>query len=74
MVATVTIYVNTTVIMTMTGTTTMIMTMVVTSTMIITMVANTTMAKIFKQVQQDNFYCLLKMIKKATKIQFALLL
>ena len=74
MVATITIYVNTTVIMTMTGTTTMIMTMVVTKTMIMTMVATTTIAKIFKQVQQYNFYCLLKMIKNATKIQFALLL
>ena len=62
-VATLTIYVNTT----------MIMTMVITKTMIMTMVATTTMANIFKQVQQDNFYFLLKMIKKATKIQFALL-
>ena len=74
MVATITVYVNTTVIMTMTGTTTMIVTMVVTQTMIMTMVANATMAKNFKQVQQDNFYYLLKMIKKTTKIQFALLL
>ena len=74
MVATITAYVNTTVIMTMTGTTTMIMTMVVTKTMIMTIIATTTMAEIFKQIQQDNFYCLLKMIKKATKIQFALLL
>ena len=64
MVATITIYVNTTVIMTM----------VVTKTMIMTMVVTTTMAKIFKQVQQDNFYCLPKMIKKGTKIQFAPLL
>ena len=64
MVATITIYVNTT----------MIMTMVVTKTMIMTMVVTTTIVEIFKQVQQDNFYCLLKMIKKATKIQFALLL
>ena len=52
----------------------MTMTMIVTKTMIMTMVATTTMTKIFKQVQQDNFYCLLKMIKKDTKIQFALLL
>ena len=80
MVATIAIYANTTVIMTMTmtmaitGTTTMIMTMIVTKTMIMTMVATTTMTKMFKQVQQDNFYCLLKMIKKETKIQFALLL
>ena len=66
MVATVTIYVNTTVIMIMT------MTMKGTTTMIMTVVATTIMTKIFKQVQQDNFYCLLKMIKKATKIQFAL--
>ena len=78
MVVTITIYVNTTVIMTMTmtGTTTMIMTMVGTKTMIMTMVATTTMTmtKMFKQVQQDNFYCMLKMIQKVTKIQFALLL
>ena len=71
MVASITIYVNTTVIMTMTmtGTTTMIMTMVVTKTMIMTMVATTTITvtKIFKQVQQDNFYCLLKMIKRLRK-------
>ena len=39
-----------------------------------TMVGNETITKIFKQVQQDSFYCLLKMIKKDTKIQFALLL
>ena len=68
MVVTITIYVNTrvtmTMTMTMTGTTTMIMTMVLTKTMIIAMLASTTMTKIFKQVQQDNFYCLLKMIKK----------
>ena len=78
MVATITIYVNTTMIMTMTmtmtGTTTMIMTMVVTKTMIMTMVATTTMTKFFKQVQQDSFYCLLKMIRKDAKVQFALLL
>ena len=78
MVATITIYVNTTVIMTMnmtvTGIATIIMTMVFTKTMIMAAVATTTMTKIFKQVQQYNFYCLLKMIKKATKIQFALLL
>ena len=48
-VATITIYVNKTVRMTMTGTTAMIMTNAVTKTMIITMVATTTMAKIFKK-------------------------
>ena len=80
MVATITVYLNTTVIMTMTmtmtmtGTTIMIMTMVVTKTMIMTMVATTTITKNFKQVQQDNLYCLLKMIKKDIKIQFILLL
>ena len=77
MVVTTTIYVNTTVIMTMTATTKMIMTMVATKTMIMTMIATmtknmtTTMTKnittnmttIFKQVQKDNFCCLLKMIK-----------
>ena len=60
----------------------MIMTMTVSKTKIMTMVATTTMtesitinmAKIFKQKQKDNFYCLLRIIKKATKIQFALLL
>ena len=60
--------------MNMTGTKTMIMTMVPIKAMIVAMVAATTMAKIFKQVPQNNFYCFLKMIKKATKIQFALLL
>ena len=73
MVATITIYVNTIVIMamamTMTETTTRI-----TKTRIMAVVAPTTMTKISKQVQQDNFYCLVKMIKKATKNQFALLL
>ena len=73
-----TIYVNTTLIMTMNPTTTMIMTMTATKTMIMTMIATmtknmtTTMAKdittsvttIFKQVQKDNFYCLLKKIKR----------
>ena len=74
----------------MAATTTMIMTMAATKTMIMTMAAATTMTKnitttmtkiiatnvatIFKQVQKDNFYCLLKIIKKVTKIQFALLL
>ena len=62
-VATITIYVNTTVIMIVTGTTTMIM----------IMAATATMAKIFKEVQQDNFYCMFKMIKKTTKIQFSIL-
>ena len=82
MVVTITIYVNTTVIMTMTGAATRIMIMAVSKTMIMTVVATTTMAKnmtinmtkIFKQAQKDNFYCLLRMIKKAMKIQFALLL
>ena len=82
MVVTTTIAVTTAVIMTMTATTSMIATMAATKTMIMTMVATTTMTKnittnmatIFKQVQKDNFYCLLKMIKKVTKIQFALLL
>ena len=68
MVATITIYVNTTVIMTMAmtmamaGTTTMIMTMVLTKTMIMAMVATMT-----KNFQQDNFYCLIKMIKRLQK-------
>ena len=57
--------------MTMTGTTTVIMTMALTKTMIMAMVATTTtttfMTKIFNQVQQDNFYCLLKMIKRLQK-------
>ena len=56
MVATITIYVNTTAIMTMaitmTGTATMIMTMIVTKTMIMTMVAIKTITKIFKHVQK----------------------
>ena len=67
----------------------MIMTMAATEAMIMTMVATTTITKsmattmtknittinatFLKQVQKDNFYCLLKMIKKVTKIQFALL-
>ena len=85
MVVTTTIYVNTTMIMTMTATTTMIMTMGVAKAMILiataTMAKNmtpamakyitTNMATIFKQ--KDNFYCLLKMIKKVMKIKFALL-
>ena len=68
---------NTMVIMTMTMTMTMTgttATLVVTKTKIMTMVATTSMKKISKQVQEDNFYCLLKMIKKDTEIQFALLL
>ena len=81
MVVITTIYVKTTDIMTMTATTTMIMTMAVTKTMIMTMIATTTMTKnrtttmtknittnmttIFKQIQKDNCYCLLKIIKKA---------
>ena len=58
----------------------MIMTMAVTETYIMIMVAIKTknmtinMTKIFKRVQKENFYCLLRIIKKATKIQFALLL
>ena len=32
------------------------------------------MATILRQVQKDNFYCFLKLIKKVTKIYFALLL
>ena len=63
MAVTVTIYVNTTVIMTMAGTKTMIMTMAISKTIIMTMVATTTMtknmtinmAKIFKKIQKDNF-------------------
>ena len=90
MVVATTIAVTTTVIMTMTATTTMIMTMAAAKAMIMAMAATTTMTKnltttmaknintnmttIFKQVQKDNFYCLLSMIKKVTKIQFALLL
>ena len=58
----------------MVATKTMIMTMAATTTMTknmtTTMTENiaTNMATIFKQVQKDNFYCLLKMIKKVTKI------
>ena len=58
-------------IMTMTATTTM------TKNMTATMTKNTTttatkntalyMATIFKKIQKDNFYCLLKMIKKVDK-------
>ena len=61
MVATLTIYVNTTVIMamtmamTITGTATMIMTIVVTKTIIMTTVAATAITKLFKQAQQGNF-------------------
>ena len=65
MVVTTTIYGNTTVIMTMTATTTMIMTMIATTT--ITKNITTNMTTIFKQVHKDNFYCLLKMIKKVMK-------
>ena len=90
MVVTTTIYMNNTVIITITVTATMIMTMAATKTMIMTMMATATMIKnmtttmtknittdmttIFKQVQKDNFYCLLKMIKKVMKTKFALLL
>ena len=58
----------------------MIMTMAVAETYIMIMVAIKTknmtinMTKIFKRVQKENFYCLLRIIKKTTKIQFALLL
>ena len=88
MVVTTSIYVNTTMIMTVTAITTMIMTMTATKTMIMTMIATTAMTKnmtttmtksittnmtaIFKQVQKDNFYCLLKIIEKIMKIKFAL--
>ena len=71
---------TTTMIMTMAATKTIIMTMATTTTMTknitTTMTKNvaTNMATIFKQVQKDYFYCLLKMIKKVTKIQFARLL
>ena len=60
--------------------TTMIMTMAATATMTknittaMTKNLATNMAPIFKQVQKNNFYCLLKMIKRVTQIQFALLL
>ena len=89
MVVTTTIYVNTTVTMTMTASTTMIMTTAATKTMIMSMIATMiknmttnltknitiSMIAIFRQVQKDNFYCLLlKMIKKVMKIKFALLL
>ena len=59
--------------MTMTMNMTMIMTMVLTKTITMAIVATTTMTKIFKQAQEDNLYWLLKMIKRATKIQFVLL-
>ena len=67
-------------IMTMAFTKTMVITMAVSKTIIMTRVAikakNMTinLTKIFKQVQKDNFYCLLRVIKKSKKIQFALLL
>ena len=67
MVVTITIYANTTVIMTMIGTATTIM--VVSKTMIMTMVATLTknmtinMVKIFKQVQKGDFYCFLRILK-----------
>ena len=68
MVVTKTICVNTTVITTMIATTTMIMAMATTKTMIATMTKNTatitSVATIFKQVQKDNFYCMLSMIKR----------
>ena len=90
MVVTTIIYVNTTVIMTMTATATIIMTMAATKTTIVIMTATTTMTKnmtttitknitismttIFEQVQNNNFYSLLKMIKQVMKIKFVLLL
>ena len=67
MVVTITIRVNTTMIMTIIGTTAM--NIVVSKTMIMTAVATMTknmtinMTKIFKQVQKDNFHCLLRIIK-----------
>ena len=68
MVVTISIYANTTVIMTMAGTTAMIM--VVCKTMIMTMVATITKnitilhGKNFQtNFQNDNFYCLLRIIK-----------
>ena len=76
-------------IMYMTATTTMIMTMAATKTMLMAMAATTIMTKsltttmtenittsmttIFKQVQKDNFYCLLKIIKKVMKIQYTVI-
>ena len=71
MVATITIYVDTTVIMTMTmtmtGTTTMIMIMVVTKTMIMTMIATTTMTKIFQVSSTRQFLSLAQNDKKGCK-------
>ena len=68
MIVTTTICVNTTVITIMIATTTMIMTMATTKTMIATMTKNTTtitrVATVFKRVQKDNFYCVLRMIKR----------
>ena len=64
MVATITIYVNTTVIMTMTGTTTTIMTMAVTKTVIIAVVATTAMAKIFQTSSTRQSLLLTKNYKK----------
>ena len=72
--------------MTMAATTTMIINTATTKAMTTiataTMTKNTTrtkniatsITKIFKQVQKDNFYCLLKMIKKVMKSKFAFLL
>ena len=64
-------------IMTMAATTTMTknMTTTMTKNMTTTIAKNIAinMTTIFKQVQKDNFYCLLKMIKKVTQIEFALL-
>ena len=81
MVVTTTIYVNTAVIMTMIKATIVIMTMAATKTMIMTMIATTNMTKImtttkynykygndFQTSSKRQFYCLLNMIKRATKI------
>ena len=46
----------------------------VTTIAIMTKNKTTNMATSLKQVQKDIFYCLLKMLKKITKIQFVLLL
>ena len=66
---------TTTMIMTMTTTKTMIMIMIrsmnknMTKNMTTTMTKNitTSMTTLFKQIQKDNFYCLLKMIMNAQK-------
>ena len=54
----------------------MVVTIIIAVTTIAIMTKNktTNMATSLKQVQKDIFYCLLKMLKKITKIQFVLLL